>query len=84
MRAADMAHASGHEEEERIMDHWHDLHSCSKRYREEALREARKRYVLEETRAKRSPRFQKASADPTWATLPSLLQGVGSRNKPGF
>jgi hypothetical protein len=65
------------------MEHSHDLQSCSKRYREEALREARERHVLEETRAKRSPLFRRASADPTWATVLSLLQGMGSRSKPG-
>ena len=38
------------------MDPWYDVHSWSKQYRQEALREARERDLVERARTSNSPR----------------------------
>jgi hypothetical protein len=59
------------------MDPWHDLHSWSKQYREEALQETHKRHLTEQANGKYSLRPQRVSASSAWRSLVSLLRGVG-------
>ena len=44
------------------MDPWHDLHTWSKQYRQEALREARERDLLKQGSASRSPHSARSRA----------------------
>ena len=45
------------------MDPWYDLHSSSKQYRQEALREARGGDLVEQPTTSRSPRPGRARAN---------------------
>ena len=59
------------------MEPWYDLHSWSKQYREEALQEAQRRYLVEQPKLKYALRAVRANATLAWKSLVSLLRGVG-------
>jgi hypothetical protein len=54
-----------------------DLHSWSKHYREEALAEASRRYLVERARMYRKQRSGWGRVGIAWASVPSLHRGVG-------
>ncbi len=56
------------------MDPWYDLHSLSKLYRQETLREAMERGLVEQARSSRSPRSGRARANRIQKYAPSLLR----------
>ena len=56
------------------MDPWYDLHSWSKQYRQEALREARERDLVEQATTSRSPRSGRTRANRIREHAPSLLR----------
>jgi hypothetical protein len=59
------------------MDPWYDLHSWSKRYREEALQKAQRRYFVEQAKSNYSLRAKRGRTNLSWRNLVSLLRGVG-------
>ena len=59
------------------MDPCNYLHSWSKQYREEALQEAQRRYLVEQPKVNYSLRAERANANLAWRSLVSLLRGVG-------
>ncbi len=56
------------------MDPWYDLHSWSKQYRQEALREARERDLVEQARTSSSPRSGRSRANRVRTQALSLLR----------
>jgi hypothetical protein len=56
------------------MDPWYDVHSWSKEYRQEALREARKRDLSKQARTSDSPRLGRSSVNRIRRHALSLLR----------
>ena len=56
------------------MDPWHDLHTWSEQYRQEALREARERDLLKRGRASRSSHSARSWAKRIRENTLSLLR----------
>ena len=59
------------------MNNPYDLHSWSKHYREEALREASTRYLLRQARANCRTLGEQTRASLYWVSVMSLLGGGG-------
>jgi hypothetical protein len=60
------------------MDFHYDLNSASRLYREEALREAWKRHLVERARASRDPRGARRIGLSSWTSVLALLRAVAS------
>jgi hypothetical protein len=58
------------------MDPWYDLHSWSKQYRQEALREASERSLVERARSDASPHAGRSRANRIRKHALSLLRAA--------
>jgi hypothetical protein len=58
------------------MNNAYDIHSWSKNYREEALREAQVRHLAEHARRVRAPRSVRDQVSLAWSSLMSAARRV--------
>jgi hypothetical protein len=67
-------------EREHMDFYYYDLNSANRLYREEAFREARKRHLVERTRASRDPHggARRSGLSSSWRSALALLRGVAS------